>query len=57
MVPDLELEWGRLKEDLLFSIPAETIREYRDKNLEILPYINFPSNKLSRKQRDCVEFH
>ena len=34
------------KEDLLFSIPAETIREYRGKNLETLPCIKGAANKL-----------
>lgn len=39
-------EYFLSKEDLLFSIPEETIREYRDKNLEILPYIKGAANKL-----------
>jgi TetR/AcrR family fatty acid metabolism transcriptional regulator len=34
------------KEDLLFSIPAETIREYQKKNLEILQYVHGTANKL-----------
>ena len=39
-------EYFLSKEDLLFSIPAETIRKYRDKNLEMLPYIKGAANKL-----------
>ncbi len=34
------------KEELLFSIPAETIHQYQEKNLEILEYIQGASNKL-----------
>lgn len=34
------------KEDLLFSIPAETIREYQKKNLELLQYVHGAANKL-----------
>jgi AcrR family transcriptional regulator len=39
-------EYFLSKEDLLFSIPEETIRIYRDENLEILPYIRGAANKL-----------
>ena len=39
-------EYFLSKEDLLFSIPAEAIRKYRDKNLEMLPYIKGAANKL-----------
>jgi TetR/AcrR family fatty acid metabolism transcriptional regulator len=39
-------EYFSTKEDLLFSIPAETIREYQNKNLEILQYIQGAANKL-----------
>jgi len=34
------------KEELLFSIPAETIHQYQEKNLEILEYIPGAANKL-----------
>ena len=34
------------KEELLFSIPAETIHRYQEKNLEILEYIQGAANKL-----------
>jgi AcrR family transcriptional regulator len=34
------------KEELLFSIPAETIHQYHEKNLEILEYIQGAANKL-----------
>jgi AcrR family transcriptional regulator len=34
------------KEELLFSIPAETIHQYQEKNLEILEYIQGAANKL-----------
>lgn len=34
------------KENLLFSIPAETIREYQKKNLEILRYVHGAANRL-----------
>lgn len=34
------------KEELLFSIPAETIREYQKKNLELLQYVHGAANKL-----------
>ena len=34
------------KEELLFSIPAETIQQYQEKNLEILEYIQGAANKL-----------
>ena len=39
-------EYFSTKEELLFSIPAETIREYLNKNLEILQYIQGAANKL-----------
>ncbi|MCJ7775942.1 MAG: TetR/AcrR family transcriptional regulator [Desulfobulbaceae bacterium] len=39
-------EYFSTKEDLLFSIPAETIREYQNKNQEILQYIQGAANKL-----------
>jgi AcrR family transcriptional regulator len=39
-------EYFLSKEDLLFSIPAEAIRKYRDKNLEMLPYIKGAADKL-----------
>lgn len=39
-------EYFSTKEDLLFSIPAETIREYHNKHLEILQYIQGAANKL-----------
>ncbi len=39
-------EYFSTKEDLLFSIPAETIREYQNKHLEILQYIQGAANKL-----------
>ena len=34
------------KEELLFSIPAETIQQYQEKNLEIPEYIRGAANKL-----------
>ncbi|MGD8292254.1 MAG: TetR/AcrR family transcriptional regulator [Desulfobacterales bacterium] len=34
------------KVELLFSIPAKTIREYQEKNLEILEYFQGAANKL-----------
>ena len=34
------------KEELLFSIPAETIHQYQEKNLEILEYVQGAANKL-----------
>ena len=34
------------KEELLFSIPAETIHRYQEKNIEILEYIQGAANKL-----------
>jgi TetR/AcrR family fatty acid metabolism transcriptional regulator len=34
------------KENLLFSIPAETIRDYQQKNLEILQYVHGAANRL-----------
>ncbi|MCF8112100.1 MAG: TetR/AcrR family transcriptional regulator [Desulfobacteraceae bacterium] len=39
-------EYFSSKEELLFAIPAETIREYQEKNREILPYIPGAANKL-----------
>jgi len=39
-------EYFSSKEELLFSIPAETIEEYQDKNREILPHIIGAANKL-----------
>jgi len=39
-------EYFSSKEELLFSIPAETIREYHEKNREILPHIQGAANKL-----------
>jgi len=39
-------EYFSTKEELLFSIPAETIRDYLNKNLEILQYIQGAANKL-----------
>ena len=39
-------EYFSTKENLPFSIPAETIREYQNKNLEILQYIQGAANKL-----------
>jgi hypothetical protein len=33
-----------IKEELLFSIPAETIRQYHEKNREILPHIHAAAN-------------
>lgn len=39
-------EYFSSKEELLFSIPAETIRKYHEKNREILPYIQGAANKL-----------
>ena len=39
-------EYFSTKEDLLFSIPAETIREYQNKHMEILQYIQGAANKL-----------
>ena len=39
-------EYFSSKEELLFSIPAETIREYHEKNREILPHIEGAANKL-----------
>ena len=40
-------EYFSSKEELLFSIPAEIIREYHEKNREILQYIQGAANKLS----------
>jgi len=34
------------KEELLFSIPAETIQQYLDKNFEILEHIQGATSKL-----------
>ena len=39
-------EYFSSKEELLFSIPAETITEYQEKNREILPHIPGAANKL-----------
>ena len=39
-------EYFSSKEELLFSIPAETIQQYLDKNLEILQHIQGAANKL-----------
>lgn len=39
-------EYFSSKEELLFSIPAEIIRRYQEKNLEILEYIQGAANKL-----------
>ena len=39
-------EYFSSKEELLFSIPAETIRKYHEKNREILQYIQGAANKL-----------
>ncbi len=39
-------EYFSSKEELLFSIPAETIREYQNKNREILPHIQSAADKL-----------
>ncbi len=39
-------EYFSSKEELLFSIPAETISEYHEKNRELLPYIQGAANKL-----------
>jgi TetR/AcrR family fatty acid metabolism transcriptional regulator len=39
-------EYFSTKEELLFSIPAETIREYLNKNQEVLPYIRSSADKL-----------
>jgi len=39
-------EYFSSKEELLFSIPAETIKEYHEKNREILPHIQGAANKL-----------
>lgn len=39
-------EYFSSKEDLLFAIPAEIVRQYQEKNREILPYIRGASNKL-----------
>lgn len=39
-------EYFSTKEELLFSIPAETISEYQEKNLEILQYMHGAANKL-----------
>ena len=39
-------EYFSSKEELLFSIPAETIHQYQEKNHEILEYIQGAANKL-----------
>jgi TetR/AcrR family fatty acid metabolism transcriptional regulator len=39
-------EYFSSKEELLFSIPAKTIHQYQEKNLEILEYIQGAANKL-----------
>jgi TetR/AcrR family fatty acid metabolism transcriptional regulator len=39
-------EYFSSKEELLFSIPAQTIQQYDEKNREILKYIQGASNKL-----------
>jgi AcrR family transcriptional regulator len=39
-------EYFSSKEELLFAIPAQTIKEYHEKNQEILPYIQGAANKL-----------
>ena len=39
-------EYFSSKEELLFAIPAQTIREYHEKNSEILPHITGAANKL-----------
>ena len=39
-------EYFSSKEELLFSIPAQTIHQYQEKNLEILEYIQGAANKL-----------
>jgi TetR/AcrR family fatty acid metabolism transcriptional regulator len=40
-------EYFSSKEELLFAIPAKIIREYHEKNSEILPHIQGAANKLS----------
>jgi TetR/AcrR family fatty acid metabolism transcriptional regulator len=39
-------EYFSSKEELLFSIPAETIKAYHEKNREILPHLQGAANKL-----------
>ena len=39
-------EYFSSKEELLFAIPAETIKEYHEKNREILPHIRGAADKL-----------
>ncbi len=39
-------EYFTSKEELLFSIPAEIVREYQEKNVEILQYVKGAANKL-----------
>lgn len=39
-------EYFSSKEELLFSIPAEIVREYQEKNVEILKYVKGAANKL-----------
>ena len=39
-------EYFSSKEELLFSIPAEIVREYQEKNIEILQYVKGAANKL-----------
>lgn len=39
-------EYFSSKEELLFAIPAQTIKEYHEKNQEILPYIQGATDKL-----------
>lgn len=39
-------EYFSSKEELLFAIPAQRIKEYHEKNREILPYIPGAANKL-----------
>jgi AcrR family transcriptional regulator len=39
-------EYFSSKEELLFAIPAEIIRQYQEKNKEILPYIHGAANKI-----------
>ena len=50
-------EYFSTKEELLFNIPAEKIRRYQEKNLEILKYIHGAANKLRFLIRRHLELY
>lgn len=50
-------EYFSSKEELLFTIPAETTYRHHEKNLEILPYIHGAANKLRFLIRRHLELY